>query len=523
VGPEETSSAKLAPPPPAPSLEPFPLYRWWRRAVVDTIDHLKVVDRIVEDSGLTPRYLFMTMMSAGIAVLGLLLSSPAVVIGAMLISPLMGPILGVGFGLAMFDFTELRRALQAFALGCLVAVLFTALIVLVSPLQATTSEIMSRTRPNLFDLLVALFAALAGTFAIIRGRGETIVGVAIATALMPPLAVIGYGLATWNFPVLLGSLALFGTNFLTIALAATVTARLYGFGHHLSRKQTMMQTSVLLLAFVAMGVPLALALGQIAREALFVSQVRSVLAERFGPNSRVTQLEVDFHQTPWAIRSVVIAPRSEAEGTARLREHLQERLGRRVSLQLNQILVDPSQGDQAEREALDAANALALDGNEPGAQVAELLALAAGVPEDRVTIDRRRQRAVVAATALPGADLATYYALERRAAAVADGWTVEIVPPAGPLPAIEFADGDDELTGPALQSATLAAWAARRWNIAALAVPGLPASEQTPDQPGLVARRAIAVAELLEAQGVSAVTAPATGAVIRLSPPDGGE
>ncbi len=136
--------------------------------------------------------------------LGLLLSSPAVVIGAMLISPLMSPILGLGFSLALFDFAEMRRSLTALAIGSAAAVIFTVVIVTASPLKATTAEILARTRPSLFDLLVALFAALAGTFAIIRGRGETIVGVAIATALMPPLAVVGYGIATWNLPVLAG-------------------------------------------------------------------------------------------------------------------------------------------------------------------------------------------------------------------------------------------------------------------------------------------------------------------------------
>ncbi|GAB7550941.1 hypothetical protein NRB_04370 [Novosphingobium sp. 11B] len=170
------------------------------------------MSRIVEDSGWTPRYACMVMMSAGIAVLGLLLSSPALVIGAMLISPLMSPILGLGFSLALFDFSEMRRALTALAIGGGAAVLFTALIVALSPLQAPTSEIIARTRPNLFDLAVALFAALAGTFAIIRGRGDTIVGVAIATALMPPLVVVGFGLATWNIPVLGGAFALFVTN-----------------------------------------------------------------------------------------------------------------------------------------------------------------------------------------------------------------------------------------------------------------------------------------------------------------------
>lgn len=515
---ETDSSPRLVPPPPAPTLMHVPLYRWWRQRVVDTVDHHEVITRIIEDSGLSFRYLFMTMMSAGIAVLGLLLSSPAVVIGAMLISPLIGPILGIGFGLALFDLAELRRALTTFVLGCAVALLFSALIVMLSPLQATTAEIMSRTRPNLFDLLVALFAALAGTFAIVRGRGETIVGVAIATALMPPLAVIGYGLATWNVPVLTGSLALFGTNSLTIALAAAITAHIYGFGHHLSRRQTMMQTAVLLLAFIAMAVPLALALGQIAREALFVNQVRSELTQRFGPGARVTQLEVDFHHSPWEVRAVVIAPRAKAASPAALRDELSRELRRPLSLQLNQILVDP--GAENGQAALERANAAAIAGNDRGREVAELLALAAGVPVQRVTVDRERQRAVVAASALPGAELATYYALERRTAAAADGWTVEITPPASELPVIAFADGEDALNGPARQAAMLSAWAARRWNIGALVVPGLPENITEPDGQPIAARRALAIAAVLDAQQVRALPGPAAGSSFRLTWPE---
>ena len=150
----------------------------------------------------------------------------------------MNPILGLGFSLALFDFAETRRSLLALVTGSVVAVAFTALVVLASPLKEPTAEILGRTQPNLFDLLIALFAALAGVFAIIRGLPGTIVGVAIATALMPPLAVVGYGLATWNLPVLGGALALFVTNFVTIALSATVMARVYGFGNSLSLHQS---------------------------------------------------------------------------------------------------------------------------------------------------------------------------------------------------------------------------------------------------------------------------------------------
>ena len=118
-------------------LEALGVYRWWRGDIVGSVDHERVVERIIDDSGWSPRYLFMTMMSAGIAVLGLLLSSPAVVIGAMLISPLMSPILGLGFSLALFDFAEMRRSLTALAIGSAAAVAFTALIVLGLAAQGT--------------------------------------------------------------------------------------------------------------------------------------------------------------------------------------------------------------------------------------------------------------------------------------------------------------------------------------------------------------------------------------------------
>src|SRR5581483_8355282 len=98
------------------------LRQWWRHAVLEGIDHQEVMVKIAEESGWSPRYAFMILMSAGIAVLGLLVSSPAVVIGAMLISPLMNPILGFGFSLATFDFAEARRSLTALAAGSVLAV-----------------------------------------------------------------------------------------------------------------------------------------------------------------------------------------------------------------------------------------------------------------------------------------------------------------------------------------------------------------------------------------------------------------
>ena len=491
------------------------LYRWWRRAVVGRVDHESVVARVLEESGWSPRYAFMTMMSAGIAVLGLLLSSPAVVIGAMLISPLMNPILGLGFSLATFDFREMRRAVIALVVGTIAAILFTALIVTLSPLKAATPEILARTRPNLFDLLVALFAALAGTFAIIRGRGETIVGVAIATALMPPLAVVGYGLATWNMPVLGGALALFFTNLVTIALSATIMARYYGFGHSLSRQQSWTQTALLLLVFVMMAIPLGISLRRIASEALAVTEVRSLLSTRFGPQSRITQLDVDFERDPIAIKSVVIAPRSAAVSNSDLRAELSHKLDRPLTLQVDQVLLGAGSSSLDRQRAEVKAAEVAQAETQADDETARLVAVAAGVSADAVTLDREHQRSSVSAAPLPGATLATYRALEDRVSQLAQGWEVSIIPPYGALPIIHFADNADALDPAARDAVLLSAWAARRWNVPSLSIPGLPQGA-TPERPLLAQRRALAIATLLKARGEASGPAPASGQDVTL-------
>ncbi|KAB7646585.1 DUF389 domain-containing protein [Polymorphobacter fuscus] len=494
-----------------------PIYRWWRRSIVEPVDHEAVFARVLDESGPSARYIFMIMMSAGIAVLGLLLSSPAVVIGAMLISPLMSPILGLGFALALFDFRELRRALSALVLGTVAALLFTALIVSLSPLQAPTPEILARTSPNLFDLLVALFAALAGTFAIIRGRGETIVGVAIATALMPPLAVVGYGLATRSMPIMGGALALFVTNFVTIALAAMVTARFYGFGHHLSRRQSWAQTVILILVFVGMSIPLGISLTRIAGEAVTAGKVRTFLSGRFGDRARVTQLDIDFSHAPLSVRSVVIAPRSRAISSAQLQDDLGDVLGRPVSLQIDQVLLDPGAGAvETQRAELQSASANAARDIAAAAAVTRLVAMAAGVPEDAVTIDRDHRRVTAFAAALPGAPLEAYFTIEQRASTAAEGWVVTLVPPVTALPRIAFANNVDTLDPAAVRAVDLSIWAARHWNSPALGVPGLPADAAAVRQPTLAQRRALAIASVLREQGITAVPAPAAGQAFQL-------
>ena len=491
---------------------------WWLRVVAEGIDRQAVIETIAEESGLSPRYAFMILMSAGIAVLGLRLSSPAVEIGAMLISPLMNPILGFGFSLATFDFGQTRRSLAALAVGSILAIALTGLIVLLSPLREATSEILARTRPNLFDLLVALFAALAGTFAIINGRGGTIVGVAIATALMPPLAVVGYGLATWNMPVLGGAAALFVTNFVTIALAATIMARLYGFGRAVSAHHSWIQSGLTVLVFLVLAVPLGFSLSRIAREAVMVAEVRAFLTQQFGARSRITQLSVKFDAKPLAVRAVVITPRMAAKTAEGLQPTLEHKLGEPISLQLDQVLLAGAANTlDAQRAQLLASEAADQAAKTSADRVATTVALAAGIPVSQVTVDRDHKLASASAAVLPGADLQTYRALEQRAAAAAPDWRIALVPPFQALPLVRFAKVSDTLDDQARIAILTAGWAAKRWNIAALGVPGLPAPDAPAKHLTLRKRRAEAVAELLKSEGVQTSPAAGGGQVLRLS------
>lgn len=410
--------------------------QWWTVHVIGQVDQSEVTESRREDSKLSENYLFMTAMSGGIAILGLLLSSPAVVIGAMLLSPLMGPIMGLGFALAIGDWDWLKTSLRTLLIGSAMAVLLCAVLVFFSPIQTITSEIAARTRPNLFDLFVALFSALAGAYAMIRGKEGAIVGVAIATALMPPLAVVGFGLATLNWTVFSGALLLFVTNFITIALTAFGMAKLYGFSNSLSARNTMFQNIALLTVFIALAVPLAFSLQQIAWETNAQRVVRDAIRERFERPAQIDAVEIDFAADPVGVSAIVFSPVIRPDAESEISRALTQRLGRPVELTLTQTQTETGAG-AAQRAQLSATRAAEEAASQQRLQaLATRLSLAAGVPENEVTIDRNRRRAVVQARRIEGAGLGVYRTLEARIAASEQDWTIELVPPGVPLPAI---------------------------------------------------------------------------------------
>ncbi len=155
-----------------------------------------------------------------IASLGLNINSTAVVIGAMLISPLMGPIIGIGFGASTYKVVLIKNAVKNYLFATLISLITSIIYFLLSPIDDAQTELLARTTPNIYDVLIALFGGFAGITAITtKNKGNILPGVAIATALMPPLCTAGYGIATWQLTYSLGALYLFFINTVFIILA----------------------------------------------------------------------------------------------------------------------------------------------------------------------------------------------------------------------------------------------------------------------------------------------------------------
>jgi uncharacterized hydrophobic protein (TIGR00271 family) len=170
--------------------------------------------------------LWILIFAIFIASVGLNVNSTAVIIGAMLVSPLMGPILGIGYSVASYDFILLRKSISNFTFAVIVSLITSTVYFLITPLNEAHSELLARTSPSIYDVLIAFFGGLAGIVAISsKVKGNVIPGVAIATALMPPLCTAGFGLATAQWSFFFGAFYLFTINTVFIALATFITSR----------------------------------------------------------------------------------------------------------------------------------------------------------------------------------------------------------------------------------------------------------------------------------------------------------
>jgi uncharacterized hydrophobic protein (TIGR00271 family) len=242
------------------------LYRTLVRALnlrrgIDTPEEIDAdVRRGVEAVGTN---LWVLMFAILIASVGLNVNSTAVIIGAMLISPLMGPIVGLGYGLALREFDLIRLALRNLALFTGISLVTSTLYFTLSPLQVPGSELLARTSPTLWDVLIAFFGGAAGIIAITRHSSSTVVpGVAIATALMPPLCTAGFALSQGRWDWFFGAMYLYAINSVFIAYATLLFVKLMNLRapevvDHSSARRMRWLTAVTLVAVIVPSIYLA--------------------------------------------------------------------------------------------------------------------------------------------------------------------------------------------------------------------------------------------------------------------------
>jgi uncharacterized hydrophobic protein (TIGR00271 family) len=265
---------------------------FWTRKLMRGLLHLfprlnveeQLEVREVMNNGAQPgvNYFVLIVLSCIIATLGLLLNSGAVVIGAMLVAPLMSPILAFSLGLVLGDVRLIRLSIEAVFKGVALAITIAVFIGVLSPFKELTGEIMARTQPTLLDLAVALASGMAGAYALARKDvSAALPGVAIAAALMPPLGTVGLGLALGDARVAGGAFLLFVTNITAISLAGVIVFTLLGIRPQTWRPEARRQIWRGLIGFVLLllviAIPLAVIMGGIVRDTAARQAIQEVL------------------------------------------------------------------------------------------------------------------------------------------------------------------------------------------------------------------------------------------------------
>lgn len=264
----------------------------------------EIIEAITSGTQFKGTSLWILVCAIFIASLGLNMNSTAVIIGAMLISPLMGPIMGVGLGMGIADSTLVRSSLKNLFIATLFSLLASALYFLISPINDARSELLARTQPTIYDVLIAFFGGFAGIIATgSKSKGNILPGVAIATALMPPLCTAGYGLATLQWKFLYGALYLFLINAVYIGLATWIGTKLLRLPQvsitseaeqQKNRKKRVAWAISLLVLFI---VPSIITTTSIVRRNMVDARVSSYIREEFGNIDNVHLVSYEFDDT----------------------------------------------------------------------------------------------------------------------------------------------------------------------------------------------------------------------------------
>ena len=290
-------------------------------------DDATISKRLIGGAKIKGPALVTLILSIFIASIGLNMNSTAVVIGAMLISPLMGPILATGFGFATLNFTVVKSGILRLSLQVTIAVLASALYFYISPVQAATSELLARTEPNIFDVFIAIFGGLAGIIGQTRKTLDNVIpGVAIATALMPPLCTAGYGLANGNWQYFIGAGYLFFINAFFIFFAAFIVLKgVYSLPFHKQAEEVNRRNQLIFLVIgLIMAIPSIYAGYDMTVKYSESNHMEQFIKNDINQEGRRQVIDYSLDQTNKLVDIVVIGAPVTSEEQAKLDDKLQK-------------------------------------------------------------------------------------------------------------------------------------------------------------------------------------------------------
>lgn len=271
--------------------------------------------------------LWILIFATFIASLGLNVNSTAVIIGAMLISPLMGPTMGIGLSIGLSDFELMKRSLKSYAVTTLFSVVAATLYFLFTPLDEVQSELLARTSPTIYDVFIALMGGLAGIVALAtKEKGNVIPGVAIATALMPPLCTAGFGLATGNLLYFLGAFYLYFINSVFISLATYIGVRLMRFERKQfvdKEREKMVKRYIVWITVITMC-PAVYLTYNIVRETFYQSAAnRFITQELQFPDSQILNRDISYdkHEIRVVLVGKEVSDAEIADARSRMKDY----------------------------------------------------------------------------------------------------------------------------------------------------------------------------------------------------------
>ena len=273
--------------------------------IQEDFDQQAVIEFVRSDIEFRGAKAWILIFAILVASLGLNVNSTAVIVGAMLISPLMGPIIGMGTAIGISDLDLLKRSGRYLATAVVISIMTSALYFTISPFDEAASELLSRTSPTLLDALIAIAGGAAGAIAMVRrDRSNVVPGVAIATALMPPLCTAGYGLSEGNLEFFFGAFYLFFINSVYIAASTYVVLRVVGFDPVIEMSEkgaTRVKRTVLIVVTLTL-IPSVYTGWNMLRKNIFNRRVVEL----------ATQAEAQFTETSFAISKASWAPDSSS-------------------------------------------------------------------------------------------------------------------------------------------------------------------------------------------------------------------